>query len=235
MIKYILLDLDDTILDFAWGEKQAITRTLADFSVELTEDIYEYYRQINWECWQMLERGEITREELKVSRFRRLQQEMALEGDPLQFADTYICYLSQGHCFLPGAEETLRRLAKDYRLFLATNGIAQVQYGRLESAGITDCFEKLFISEELGAYKPSKEFFDRCFEAIPGFRPEQAIMVGDSLNSDMQGGIQAGITTCWVNPHHRPLRDGIEPDYQIDTLSELLPILESLSETEITL
>lgn len=228
MIEYIFLDLDDTILDFPWAERQAITRTLADFSVELTEEIYERYRQINWECWLKLERGEITRKELQVSRFCQLQQEMELEGDPLDFAETYVRYLSQGHCFLPGAEEALRQLSKDYRLFLATNGIAQVQYGRLESAGITHCFEKLFISEELGAYKPSKEFFNRCFEAIPGFCPERAIMVGDSLNSDMGGGINAGITTCWINPNHRPVRDGIQPDYEIETLPQLLPILSEI-------
>ena len=228
MIEFIFLDLDDTILDFRWAEHQAITRTMLKFDVEPTEALCERYRQINWECWLKLERGEITREELQVSRFRQLQQELELEGDPLTFADTYIQYLSEGHCFLPGAEETLHTLAKQYRLFLATNGIAQVQYGRLESAGITQCFEKLFISQEMGVYKPHREFFERCFEAIPGFCKERAIMVGDSLNSDMQGGIQAGILTCWMNPSQRPECDGIHPDYQIESLPQLLPVLKTL-------
>ncbi len=226
MIKYIFLDLDDTILDFPWAERQAIRRTLEDFGIDLTEEIYQLYRQLNWECWLRLEQKEITREELKVVRFRRLQEEPSLEGDPVAFAETYVSYLSQGHCFLPGAEEALRTLAKEYRLYLATNGFAQVQEGRLDSAGIRDCFEKIFISEEIGAYKPSVAFFEGCFAQIPGFDPTQAIMVGDSLNSDMKGGIDAGLTTCWVNPHHRPERDGIHPDYQIDTLSELFGILE---------
>jgi 2-haloacid dehalogenase len=228
MIKYIFLDLDDTILDFPWAEGQAIRRTLLDFDIEPTEEICQLYHSLNWECWQRLERKEITREDLKVIRFQRLQEEMHIEGDPVAFAETYIGHLSQGHCFLPGAEETLRALQKDYRLFLATNGFPRVQYGRLDSAGIRDCFEKIFISQELDAYKPYREFFDRCFAQIPGFDPTQALMVGDSLNSDMKGGINAGIKTCWVNPHHRPERDGIHPDYQIDTLPELLPILAQI-------
>lgn len=228
MIEFVFLDLDDTILDFRWAEHQAITRTLTDFSVDPTEAVCDRYRQINWECWLKLERGEITREELQVSRFRQLQQELELEGDPVAFADTYIQYLSQGHCFLPGAEEALHTLAKRYRLFLATNGIARVQYGRLESAGITHCFEKLFISHEMGTYKPDKEYFEQCFAAIPGFCRERAIMVGDSLNSDIRGGIHAGILTCWMNPHGRPEREDIHPDYQIEALPQLLPILDLL-------
>lgn len=227
-MEFVFLDLDDTILDFPWAEGQAIRRTFLDFGIEPTQELCSQYRRINLEHWRRLERKEITREELLLSRFQQLQQELSLEGDALAFADTYVRYLSQGHCFLPGAKEALELLKRKYRLYLATNGIAQVQYGRLESAGITDCFEKIFIAEELNAYKPQKEFFDGCFAAIEGFAPTKAIMVGDSLNSDVRGGINAGIATCWLNPHHREERDGIHPDYQIETLSELLPLLQSI-------
>ena len=98
----------------------------------------------------------------------------------------------------------------------------------LESAKLYPYFEKIFISHEIGYHKPQKEFFDYCFEHIDGFDPAKAIMVGDSLMSDMQGGIHAGITTCWVNPHHRPTKEGIVPDFEIETLPQLLPILETL-------
>lgn len=226
MIEYILLDLDDTILDFSWAEGQAIRRTLSDFGMTPTDEICALYRKINLEHWQRLERGEITRQELQVSRFRILQQQIGLEGDPQTFADTYVRYLSQGHCFLPGAEETLAALRETYRLFLVTNGTAVVQHSRLQSADIAHFFEKIFISEEIGANKPHAAFFDRCFAAIDGFDRSRAMIVGDSLNSDIRGGINAGITTCWVNPHHRPVKYGIEPDYQIENLPQLLSILE---------
>ena len=228
MIEYILLDLDDTILDFRWAENQAIRRTLTAYGIAPSDAVIERYRTINFAHWRMLERKEITREELQVSRFRQLQQELELEGDPVAFSELYVRCLSEGHCFLPGAEETLRRLAKRYRLFLVTNGTARVQHSRLASAGIAPLFEKLFISEEQGANKPQVEYFDRCFAQIPGFRKDRAIIVGDSLNSDIRGGINAGILTCWVNPTHRPERDGIHPDYQIENLPQLLPILETL-------
>lgn len=228
MVEYILLDLDDTILDFKWAENQALTGTLNAFGIIPTVEICGRYREINLEYWRALERKEVTREQLKVGRFRQLLEEIGEEGDPVAMGELYLQRLGQGHCFLPGALETLDILIKKYRLFLVTNGNPPVQYGRLESAGITHYFEKLFISMEIGHNKPSVEFFDHCFANIPGFDKTKAIIVGDSLFSDIRGGINAGITTCWVNPTHRPTREEIIPDYQIENLPQLLPILETL-------
>ena len=165
---------------------------------------------------------------MKVGRFRQLLEELGKEGDPAAMGELYLERLARGHCFLPGALETLDILVKKYRLFLVTNGNPPVQYGRLKSAGITHYFEKLFISMEIGHNKPSVEFFDHCFSNIPGFDKSKAIIVGDSLLSDIRGGINAGIKTCWVNPNHRPFREEIVPDYQIEKLPQLLPILETL-------
>ena len=228
MIEFIFLDLDDTILDFRWAERQAITRTLSEADIEPTEEVRDLYRRINWEHWLRMERGELTREELKVRRFEALLQQLNREGDALAMSDRYLEYLGQGHCFLPGALETLQTLAQNYRLFLVTNGNPPVQYSRLASAGISHYFEKIFISMEIGFHKPQKEFFDHCFSEIPGFSRERSIIVGDSLSSDIQGGINAGITTCWINYHGRPARDDIQPDYRIDELPQLLPILTEI-------
>ena len=233
MFEYILLDLDDTILDFQWAENQALTGTLTAFGIEPTEETCNRYREINWDYWHALERKEVTQEELKVGRFRQLLQELGKEGDPETMGDLYLSRLSHGHRFLPGALETLDSLVKKYRLFIVSNGNPPVQYPRLESAGITNYFEKLFISKEIGHNKPTVEFFDYCFSQIPGFDKEKAIIVGDSLFSDIRGGINAGIKTCWVNPNHRPVRENIVPDYQIETLPQLLPILENGKETGI--
>ena len=228
MVEYILLDLDDTILDFKWAENQALTGTLTAFGIEPTEEICRRYREINLEYWRALERKEVTREELKVGRYRQLLQEFGKEADPAAMGDMYLQRLGQGHCFLPGALETLDILVKKYRLFLVTNGNPPVQYGRLKSAGITHYFEKLFISMEIGHNKPSVEFFDHCFANIPGFEKEKAIIVGDSLFSDIRGGINAGIKTCWVNPGHKTAPDHICPDYEIEKLADLPDLLERI-------
>ena len=226
MIDFILLDLDDTILDFQWAEHQAITHTLSSFGIDPTEENRSRYRQINLEYWRALERKEVTQEQLKVGRFRRLLEELGKEGDPAAMGELYLQHLGEGHRFLPGAKEAMDILVKKYRLFLVSNGNPPVQYPRLKSAGITHYFEKLFISMEIGYNKPSAEFFEHCFSQIPGFDKTKAIIVGDSLFSDIRGGINAGIKTCWVNPNHRPVREEIVPDYQIENLLQLLPILE---------
>ena len=140
----------------------------------------------------------------------------------------YEGYLAEGHWFIPGAEALLEQLAPRYDLYLASNGTAEVQYRRLKSAGIVSRFRGIFISQELGADKPSPAFFEKCFAAIPGFSREAAVMVGDSLTSDIRGGRGAGIRTCWFNPHGRPARQDIVPDYEITALNQLPPLLKTL-------
>jgi 2-haloacid dehalogenase len=115
-----------------------------------------------------------------------------------------------------------------YRLFLASNGTASVQKGRMTSANLYRFFEQVFVSQEIGHNKPSRAYFDACFARIPGFDPQKALMVGDSLTSDIKGGINAGIRTCWVNPSHAPANPEIPADYEIETLAYLPRLLEEL-------
>ena len=129
--------------------------------------------------------------------------------------------------FLPGAEEAVDALSKKYRLFLASNGTASVQKGRMTSANLYRFFETVFVSQEIGHNKPSKAYFDACFSTIPGFDKEKAMIVGDSLSSDIKGGINAGIKTVWVNPDHKDCGE-IKPDYEIEYLHQLEALLEGL-------
>ena len=119
-------------------------------------------------------------------------------------------------------------LSKKYRLFLASNGTASVQAGRMTSANLYRFFEKTFVSEEIGENKPSPAYFQRCFAQIPDFDPEKALMVGDSLTSDILGGKNAGIRTCWINPQHAVAPEDLRPDYEIEALSQLEGLLEEL-------
>ena len=227
MIEFLMLDLDDTILDFHKSERIGITKTLEDFGLTATEEVLTTYSAINKSHWEMLERGELTREEVLTGRFSVLFQRFGMEVDATACARLYEQHLSVGHYFLPGAEEAVKRLSQKYRLFLVSNGTASVQDGRLTSAGLYPLFEIVFISQEIGYNKPAREYFDRCFTQIPGFDPKKAMIVGDSLTSDILGGINAGITTCWVNPKGEPAGN-IQPDYQIRSITELEALLDSL-------
>ena len=201
MTEFLFLDLDDTILDFHKAERIALSKTLRQFGVEPTEEVLALYHKINLWHWEQLEKGKLT----------------SYEGN-----------LAVGHYFLPGAEEAVASLSQKYRLFLASNGTASVQAGRLTSANLYRFFETVFISQELGFNKPAKEFFDACFARIPDFDPKKAVMVGDSLTSDILGGKNAGITTVWVNPERRLPHPEIVPDYEIESLAQLEALLETM-------
>ncbi len=227
MIEFLFLDLDDTILDFHKAERIAIAKTIREFGVEPTEEILNLYHGINKWHWEQLELGTLTRDQVLVNRFAVLFERLGKDVDAPKCAKTYEHNLSIGHYFLPGAEEAVDRLSQKYRLFLASNGTAVVQKGRMTSANLYRFFEKVFVSQEIGHNKPSKAYFEACFGEIPGFAKENAMIVGDSLTSDIQGGINAGITTVWVNPEHKDC-GGIQPDYEIERLSQLEALLEEL-------
>ena len=228
MIEFLLLDLDDTILDFHKAERIAIAKSIRDFGVEPTEAVFGRYHVINKWHWEQLELGKMTREEVLVGRFAMLFEEMGIAVNAVDVARAYEKNLAIGHYFLPGAEEAVDTLHKKYRLFLVSNGTASVQKGRMTSANLYRFFEKVFVSQEIGHNKPAKAYFDACFAQIPDFDPAKAVIVGDSLSSDIQGGINAGIKTCWVNPSHAAPQNGIVPDYEIEALHQLPALLESM-------
>lgn len=229
MIEFLFLDLDDTILDFHKAERLAIAKTFRDFGIDPTDAVLDRYHIINIEHWQMLERKEITRPQVLTGRFDALFRELGKEVNAEEVAEKYEHNLGIGHYFLPGAEEAVIRLSKKYRLFLASNGTASVQHGRLTSAGLYPYFEKVFISQAIGHNKPSREYFDACFAQIPEFDLKKAMMVGDSLTSDIRGGIDAGMLTCWINPGHASAGAGIRADYELESITGLEALLEMLN------
>ena len=229
MIKYLFLDLDDTILDFKKAESIAIRRVMAEFGLEPTDALAARYSAVNDLHWKALERGEMTRDQVLSGRFAMFFGEQGIEVDAEKVARTYEQFLSQGHWFLPGAEETVKqKLFGRYKLYLASNGTAVVQKGRMTSADLYPYFEESFVSQELGHNKPSKEYFEAAFARIPGFDPAQCLMVGDSLTSDILGGKNAGLRTVWVNPYHKSAPEHLKPDYEIEFLADLPALLEEI-------
>lgn len=225
MIQTIFLDLDDTLLDFGAAERVAIGKAFRDIGLEPTEALLARYRELNEAQWEAFERGELTREQVLLRRFELLFAELGLSLSPAATEDRYRGYLGQGHYFVDGAQALLDYLAPKYDLYLASNGVAETQYSRLKSAGISHYFKAIFISETTGHHKPERAYFDYCFAHIPDFDPKRALIIGDSLTSDILGGINAGIQTCWFNPRRKPRNPDIIPNFEVHRLAELHDIL----------
>lgn len=228
MLEFVFMDLDDTILDFHKAEAIALTDTLEYFGVTVTDTVISRYSVINLSQWELLELGKLTRDEVKVRRFRLLFEELGIVCDAEEVRKYYEKRLSVGHYFLPGAVELLDTLKGRCKLYIVSNGTTSVQQGRIKSAGIAHYFEAIWLSEAVGYVKPQKEFFAACFSQIPNFDPARAIILGDSLTSDILGGINGGIRTCWFNPQKKDGRRDIVPDFEIASLDEFVSLIEDL-------
>ena len=228
MIKFVFLDLDDTILDFHKAEQVALANTLIHFGVEPTQKVLDLYHRINKAQWERLERGELTRNEVKVERYRLLYSKLGIDLPPNDTTTYYESQLAIGHYFIDGAESLLEQLNGKYSLYIASNGAKKVQSSRLLSAGIEKYFDSIFISENLGYNKPDKRFFEKCFKEISDFDKSKAVIIGDSLTSDIKGGKNAEIKTIWFNPTEMADESDMKPDFEIYDLLQAPEILKSM-------
>ena len=227
MIKNILFDLDDTILDFKKSERAALTKTLDHLGIEPTEQNISTYSSINAEQWKLLELGKLTRDEVRLRRYSLFFDAIGVERDARAAGEYYEGKLSLECFFVDGAIDLLSELHGKYRMYIVSNGHSHVQRSRIKCANIVKYFDGIFISHEIGYTKPSAEFFDFCFEKIDNFSKEETVIVGDSLSSDIKGGKNAGIKTIWFNPLGVSAGD-LSPDYEISTLNDLASLIETL-------
>lgn len=226
MIDTVLLDLDDTILDFHYAEAISLCRLLEGYGIPPTEETVRLYSEINDAHWKRLERGELTRREVQIGRFTELFEKLGIERSSEEANRQYMQGIATCGQMVNGADRLLQMLrAAHIRVYIVSNGSASVQYGRMAAAGITDFFDGIFLSEEIGFEKPKREFFDRCAAQIPQFDAAKTVILGDSLTSDILGGIHAGIETCWFNPRGKKGREDIVPDHEIRDLSDFLPLI----------
>ena len=227
-MKYLFLDLDDTLLDFGASEANSLRSTLTSIGITPTDEIVRRYSEINDAQWKLLEQGKLTRLEVKRRRFELLFRWLGVERDVDATRLLYEQTLGASHVFFEGAEQFLEDVYGKYALYIVSNGTTAVQNGRIASAGIAHYFDGIFLSEQLGYVKPQREFFDACFSQIEGFERSEAIILGDSLTSDIQGGINAGIRTCWFNPRGKAGREDIRPDYEVRSLAEFVTLLKQI-------
>lgn len=223
----VFIDLDETLLDFYQAEKQALRLAFGQFGLAYSERAVLEYDEINAGVWRKLERGEIDQETLKVERFRLLLNRLHADADPAAFSALYLQELGKGVFLLPGAEETCAYLGGKYALVVVTNGIKDVQRSRIGRSPLEPYFSELIISEEAGSSKPAPAIFEYACRKL-GFSDKDKdtmIMVGDSLSSDIRGGANFGMDTCWFNPGLRANDSGLQPTYEIQALPELRTIL----------
>ena len=224
-MKTILLDIDDTILDFHECAKATILRASEDFGVDFTQDMLSFYMEQNAFLWGQYEKGIITREDIFRTRFPLLFKEYGYNVDGLSFEDSFQKYFKTQYKFVDGAVELVEYLASKYDLYVASNSLLETQVSRLTSAGLYKYFKRLFVSDAIDYQKPTKEFFEGCFCQIPNFKKEETIIIGDSLSSDIKGGCMVGIKTCWFNPKQIKNNTEFKADYEITSLDEIKNIL----------
>lgn len=225
----ILWDVDGTLLDFRAAEKAAVQALFREFSLgECTDEMVRRYSQINEVFWQRLERNELTKPQILVGRFEQFFSEIGISAALAPaFNDRYQLALGDTIVFRDDSLNIVRSLRGRVKQYAVTNGTVTAQNKKLTASGLKDLLDGAFLSEGVGAEKPNMAFFDAVFDAIRPTDLSKVLIIGDSLTSDIRGGNNAGIRTCWYNPDHLPARPGYNIDYIISDLHEVQEIIKS--------
>ncbi len=221
----LLFDLDGTLLDYGKAESHALFKALNEISVPVPEDIRDTYHAINSALWKSYEKGEIDNKTLRVRRFSELFRHYGIGYDPSLFSIRYLEYLGQGGWVVDGAEDLLAGLSGKVRMAAVTNGIGDVQKSRLRLSPISGYFEDVAISDVEGYAKPDRRIFDILLGRMGIEDRGGVLMIGDSLSSDILGGKNASLDTCWYNPENQKAHD-VLPDYTVRSLSEIYDLID---------
>ena len=219
--EFLLFDLDNTILDFDKSERESLYQLFAENGIECNEEMIQEYNLMNKELWWQCEQGLLSLDEVLNTRFSRFLSKQGIEVDGVQWEMRYRYYLDNTVFLMDGALDIIKELAKSYRLFIITNGVTQTQVKRIEAVGLSEYFEMIFTSQQIGHMKPAIEFFDFVGSSISDFNKMNALVIGDSFSSDIKGGNNAGIDTCW-------LTNASDDDctYVIKELADIFLVLE---------
>jgi YjjG family noncanonical pyrimidine nucleotidase len=231
MLKVILFDIDNTLLSFDQFVIETMKIGFEKFGIGVYQDeMYQVFHQINSGLWQKIENGEMTLEELKKQRWNAIFHHLGKTADGEAFEKYFRERLFESAIPVDGAMDLLEFLHGKYTLCAASNGPYLQQVNRLKRGGMLPYFTDFFISEEIGSSKPSEHFFNTCIERLrtrlnQNIQPCEIMIIGDSLSSDMAGGVRAGMQTCFYNPDKKPVADELHLDYQVASLSEIKNIL----------
>ena len=223
--KWLLFDADGTLFDYDKAEAAQLARTFRQMVGRFEPGYLETYRRVNQQIWHEFEVGQISQAVLRVKRFELLFEALRVEADPAAFSARYLKNLGEGTDLIEGAQETVQALHGQVGLVVITNGLKEVQTARLARSSIGGYFAHVVISEEVGAAKPDPGIFDAAFDRMHSPRKEEVLIIGDGLSSDIQGGHDYGIDTCWFNPDRKPRDLDLPIRYEIAHLSDLLAIV----------
>jgi len=223
----LLFDADETLFDFKKAEKYAFENSIQEFNIDYNENYhYKIYEEINKNIWLEFEKGLITQEKLKTERFKRLSKEINTPFDETDFSKAYIYHLSNASFLYNDSVELIKNLRKNYKLAIITNGLTDVQSKRIRQSIIAKYFDTIVISEEVKVSKPKPEIFEITLNKLNYKDKSKVLMIGDSLTSDIQGGINFGIDTCWINFENHKNSTLFKPTYEISNLMDLFKILK---------
>ena len=227
-ITKILWDVDGTLLDFDAPEKAAVQSLFHEYGFcECTDEMVKRYSQINRGYWERLERKELTKPEILVGRFKTFFEEVGIDTAYAQeFNDKYQERLGDTIVFRDNSYEIVKSLQGKISQFVVSNGTIAAQTKKLRASELGNLMDGIFLSEQVGFEKPDIKFFDIVLETIQAKDKTQVIIVGDSLTSDILGGTNAGIKTCWYNPKGLPVKGNVRIDYEIKDLHEIYRVLQ---------
>ncbi|MCQ4087123.1 YjjG family noncanonical pyrimidine nucleotidase [Saccharibacillus sp. JS10] len=224
--RYILFDADDTLLDFQRSEREAFAAALLESQLGLDfEQSYEQYTIINRALWLDYEQNKVTQTQLRSERFYRLFQQLKMDHDAKVFGDLYLRHFAAGSFLTPDALAVCDQLKSKFQLSIITNGIRDVQFSRILGSALHNHFDHIIVSDDVGFAKPAPQIFDYAMEKIGCTDKSEVLIVGDSLSSDIRGGHQYGIDTCWYNPNEFTNTSDIKPTYEISKLTQLVKLL----------
>jgi putative hydrolase of the HAD superfamily len=222
----LLFDADGTLFDFEKCEADALSNTLDSFNItSLNDDLLGIFKEVNLKIWEEFEDKLISADELKIERFKRYFSRINVDADPGEFSSQYLLNLSKGTDLLPGAFSLLKSIHSNHKIVIITNGLTSVQKPRFESSSIHSFVDRYVISEEFGIPKPNREIFEHALSVVNHTEKSSTLMIGDKLSSDIKGGVDFGVDTCWYNPSMLSNNSEIKPKYEITVLSELEQIL----------
>lgn len=227
-ISHVLFDLDGTLFNFEKCEHLALDSAFMVYGIELSDDKFAAYKEINSKLWEEFEKGLIERNDVLSKRFEIFLDSINMDIPPEQLNEMYLYFLS-GNFFLEyGALDVLLKLHDKYHLYIVTNGVESVQLKKMAGANLFPFFDNIFISETIGYPKPEYSFFKYCLNKM-NCLPEECLIVGDSLLSDICGGINAGMHTCWYNPFKKKNCSQITPDYEIEQLTDISIVISKIN------
>lgn len=221
----LLCDADETLFDFKKAEANAFAIACEAADHAATPQLLECYSAINDALWKLLEKGGITQKELRVRRFEQFLQAAGWQADAAHIAEVFADALGAQAIPLPGAEDAVRRWSEILPVVIVTNGISAIQRGRMSRSPVREFIHGMIVSEEVGAAKPDPKMLFMAMEAAGVSDPARALVLGDSLTSDMRGAVNAGIDACWYNPHGKENTPGLPIRYEIRSLDEVDDIL----------